>query len=343
MRVDDRTPLGLFGRLLFVHLPSRVLEGNALGDASLRELALYVPPGVTNDPVPATLLLSAFTGTPAPLWESHPWKRGALWTWDAAIARGDAPPMALVMPDTFTRMGGSQFVNSSATGRWQDYVLQEVLPAACAHAPIDPKRIAAAGKSSGGFGALHLCMQSPGTFRAVASIAGDCHFEYGYGSEFLAAARGLAAHGGDPRAFLDKFYETSDLGGDGHAVLNLLAMSACYSPNPANPLGFDLPIDLRTGARIDAVWQRWLAFDPVIACAAYPGALTALDLLYLEAGSKDEFHLQFSLRILVERLRDLGIACEHVEFEGGHFGMDRRFAEVLPRLARALHGGPQAN
>ena len=36
-------------------------------------------------------------------------------------------------------------------------------------------------------------------------------------------------------------------------------MSACYSPNLDSALGFDLPVDLRTGARIDAVWRRWLA------------------------------------------------------------------------------------
>ena len=40
------------------------------------------------------------------------------------------------------------------------------------------------------------------------------------------------------------------MGGDDHAVVNLLAMSAAYSPDPARPLGVALPFDLAT-ARVD--------------------------------------------------------------------------------------------
>ena len=67
-----------------------------------------------------------------------------------------------------------------------------------------------------------------------------------------------------------------------------------------------------------------------------PGALRSLELLYLEAGTRDEFHLQFSLRILVRRLNELGVPCEHVEFDGGHFGLDARYPVVLARLIAAL-------
>ena len=56
----------------------------------------------------------------------------------------------------------------------------------------------------------------------------------------------------------------------------------------------------------------------------------------LEAGTRDEFHLQFSLRILTRKLRELEIPFEHEEFEGGHFGLDRRYTTVLPRLIQAL-------
>ena len=119
-------------------------------------------------------------------------------------------------------------------------------------------------------------------------------------------------------------------------MLNVIAMSACYSPNPASPYGFDLPMDVETGARRADVWQRWLAFDPVHAAARHTAALCELDLLYLEAGMRDEFHLQLGLRVLVRELERLGVPCEHVEHEGGHFGLDARYHAVLPKLVAAI-------
>ncbi|MGK0218577.1 MAG: S-formylglutathione hydrolase FrmB, partial [Planctomycetota bacterium] len=190
--------------------------------------------------------------------------------------------------------------------------------------------------SSGGFGALHLVMRRPGLFQAAGSISGDCHFEYGYAHDFLPAVRGLELSGLTPRAYLDAFLKKPDLSGDGHAVINLMAMSACYSPNPDSELGFDLPVDLRTGERLQAVWSRWLTFDPVVIAEVYGDALRKLKWLYISAGKSDEFQLQFSARILARRLDKLGVPHEHEEFEGGHFGLDDRYLDLIPRLVGAL-------
>ena len=141
--------------------------------------------------------------------------------------------------------------------------------------------------------------------------------------------RGLEQYGGDVARFLEAFEDGHDLSGDAHAVLNTVAMATCYS-------GGELPFEPETGARRDDVWARWLEFDPVVVCERYAEALRGLELLYLEAGKSDEFHLQFGLRVLVRRLESLGIPHEHVEFEGGHFGLNGRYPEVLRRLVEAL-------
>ena len=73
-------------------------------------------------------------------------------------------------------------------------------------------------------------------------------------------------------------------------------------PNPDDPLGFDLPTDLRTGARVDEVWSKWLAFDPLHAVEHHVDALRSLELLHLECGTRDEYNLQFGLRVLSDRL-----------------------------------------
>ncbi|MFT5051035.1 MAG: S-formylglutathione hydrolase FrmB [Chlamydiales bacterium] len=333
-----RDPLAFTGRVETRPFESRALQGNALGDAHIREVPVYLPPNFEDveGGLPVVFILSAFTGRPQALLETHPWKAGVVQAFDRAVASGEAPPAILVMPDAFTRLGGSQYVDSSFCGNYETYVARELVAFIDETYPTRPGRRAVCGKSSGGFGALHLGMRHPDTFPVVASISGDCHFEFGYASDFLNAARGLLAHDSDPAAFLAAFAQHCDLSGDGHAVLNLLAMSACYSPNPDSPMGFDLPIDPRSGERIQATWERWLAYDPLHASKHFAANLRRLEWLYLEAGRSDEFHLQFALRALTGRLRELEVPFEHVEFEGGHFGLNARLTALLPELVRRL-------
>lgn len=328
-------PLAFAGRVEHRTIESNVLRGNPLGDPYLRDVPVYVPPG-SHGPLPVIYLLAGFTGRGASMLETHPWKRGVIVRYDQAVANGAAPPALLVLPDCFTAMGGSQYVNSSAIGRYEDHLADEILPFVDEHYDTRSGARAVGGKSSGGFGALHLVMRRPGLFQAAGSISGDCHFEYGYAHDFLPAVRGLELSGLTPRAYLDAFLKKPDLSGDGHAVINLMAMSACYSPNPDSELGFDLPVDLRTGERLQAVWSRWLTFDPVVIAEVYGDALRKLKWLYISAGKSDEFQLQFSARILARRLDKLGVPHEHEEFEGGHFGLDDRYLDLIPRLVGAL-------
>lgn len=335
--VGLRDPLSFAGRVELHALESEALRGNALGDPHVREVCVYLPPGAGSGArLPVLLVLAALTSRAHAMLETHPWKLGPVARYDAAVARGEAAPAVLVLPDCFTRLGGSQYVNSSATGRYEDFVVREVLPFADERLPVLPGARGVLGKSSGGFGALHLAMRHPGLFRACASVSGDCCFEHCFGSELLPALRGLVAHGMDPARFLAAFERDHELAGDAHAVLNVLCMSACYSPNPASPLGFDLPVDLDTGERREDVWRRWQAFDPVRACAEHRDALRALDWLHLECGMADQFHLQWGLRVLVRRLTELGIPFHHEEHPGSHFGLDARLPDLFARMAARL-------
>src|SRR3546814_18538707 len=47
---------------------------------------------------------------------------------DRLIAAGEMPPVVVAFPDCFTRLGGNQYINSAATGPWEDILLQEVVP-----------------------------------------------------------------------------------------------------------------------------------------------------------------------------------------------------------------------
>jgi S-formylglutathione hydrolase FrmB len=336
----ERSTEELYGRVELVPVESAVLRGNPLGDPHKRGLPVYVPPGGAGAELPLILVLSGFTGRGQDQLSTHPWRRGPVARYDEAVASGSAAPALLALPDCFTALGGSQYVNSSAVGRYADHVVQELVPLVEQRFPVKPGRRGIAGKSSGGFGALHLALEHPGFFRAAASISGDLGFENCYAPDFLACLRGLVPHGGDPARFRAAFAAEPRLEGDAHAVLNTLAMAACYSPNPAAPLGFDLPFDLATGERRPEVWRRWLAFDPLHRVQAGPAAdaLRALEHLHLECGMRDECHLQWGLRRLVRKLAELDVACTHEEHAGGHFGLETRYTPVLARLAAVLGG-----
>ena len=84
-----------------------------------------------------------------------------------------------------------QFLNSTSTGRYLDFVCDEVVPFIDARYPTLSAREhrGVSGKSSGGYGAMVLSMLRPEVFGALASHAGDALFECCYQPLFPVAAR----------------------------------------------------------------------------------------------------------------------------------------------------------
>ncbi len=74
---------------------------------------------------------------------------------DRLIGEERMPPVVVAFPDCFTRIGGNQYINSAATGAWEDYLLVEMLPAIEQRFGCWGRRAARRfGKSSGGYGAI---------------------------------------------------------------------------------------------------------------------------------------------------------------------------------------------
>ena len=121
------------------------------------------------------------------------------------------PPALMAAVDGFTRLGGSQYVDSIHNGNYATYTVRDVV----GHVDREYRTIAAEGgravlgKSSGGFGALHLTMEHPGVFGAFASHSGDAYFRYAHFPAFPSVQRTLEQHGGDVAAFVAAFEEAS--------------------------------------------------------------------------------------------------------------------------------------
>lgn len=332
------------GRLQIETVSSVVLKDNPLGDPRRREVPVYLPPSYgkkSGRRYPVLFYLPGFTGGGRSAVGHNPWKENVAERFDRLIAEGKAREAVLVIPDCFTAYGGSQYLNSSATGRYEDHVVDELVPF------IQDKFYVAAGAegravlgaSSGGFGALTLAMRHPEIFAHAASHSGDMGFDACYWPDMLKLCAALEEYGRSVKKFTAEFRRSREKSSYDHSALNAIAMSACYSPDPRSPAGFDLPVDLRTGQRVDAVWKRWEAWDPVNACVRHAAGLRRLKTIWLDAGRRDEFNLQLGARRFSDALKRLGVKHFYEEHPRGHFDLAPRLDLSLSWLSRRAYRG----
>jgi enterochelin esterase-like enzyme len=336
------------GRLVELTIDSQALRDNWLGDPHERSVGVYLPPGYDErdpDGYPMFVALAAFGGSGFKLLNWQSFGESLAQRIDRLIGEREMGPVVLVLPDGFTKLGGNQWIDSPALGRWEGFVLDELIPTIEREFNVSkgPAHRAVFGHSSGGYAALIHAMKHAEHWGAVASHSGDVGFELVYGRELPGALAHLAGCNGDPQVFLDKLWAAGRIGGGQFNTLMLLAMAATYAPEPGAPYGIRLPVDPITCARDELRWSRWLAHDPLELAAAAESlaSLQKLRGLYLDCGSHDEYFLQFGSRALVRKLVDAGIDHVYQEFDGGHSGVEHRLDVSLPFLYRALRGASE--
>jgi enterochelin esterase-like enzyme len=168
------------GRVVRVSHQSLCLSDNPLGDPHERDLYVYLPPQYDGKQrFRVVMMLAGFGSTNHSIAGWSPWKPNTIELFDQLIAEERCKPAILLLPDCFNRWGGSQFIDSAGTGRYQTYLADEVFPFVDAEFQTIPKREARAvvGRSSGGFGALRLGMDRPDAVSVIGSHAGDAAFE----------------------------------------------------------------------------------------------------------------------------------------------------------------------
>ena len=341
------------GRIEAISLHSELLKRNPWNDPAVRDLWVYTPRAYVDDPgrrFPVVLVLPAFTSTGESMLGRSLFEPSLGTRFDRLIADG-CPPFVAVLPDCMTSLVGSQFVDSPAIGPYASWLLDEVIPF------VDERfrttrRWAACGKSSGGFGALHLALTRPGAFAAVASHAGDMGFDLSYVGELFSAHAPLRG-ASDALTYAREWWSMARRGPEDFAAINLLCMSAAYDPLPAEAVEAALaagrfparlPLDAAAGTVDLEAFAAWQAFDPLARVREPAGqqALAGLDLLWIDAGDRDEYHLQMGARRLAGVLTDAGVPHHHEEFSGTHRGITHRFNVSIPRLVQALSEGGSA-
>lgn len=344
-----KTKMKNTGSIVLETFDSNILKNNPLGDPAKRDFPVYLPPSYfeSEKRLPVVYLLSGFSGKGIMNLNISFLSENIHQRLDRLIAEKKMKEMIVVMPDCMTKYGGSQFMNSTATGKYEDYIIAEIIPY------IDQKyrtisnrnSRAVCGKSSGGYGAVILAMKNPEVFGLMCSTAGDMCFEYCYQPEFPRFISNIENYGkGDAAvvAFIKKeinfkqpkpkhFFE----------IMNDIGMASCYSPNPAGMktkgYNFDMPFDLSTGQLNKKIFDKWLRHDPVRLVDKYQKKLKSLKLIFIDAGKYDEFNLNIGARIFCDKLKKKNVKFIHEEFKDGHrniqYRYDRTFNIISDRIA----------
>jgi len=355
------------GQVVVLEHVSRVLADNPLGDPHVRRLPVWLPPGYAarvarGKRMPVLFDLVGYTGAGASHVNWRPFDENVAERADRLVHEKRMGPVIIVFPDCFTRLGGNQYVNSSALGNYADYLTRELIPfidrefRTLAHR----EHRGCLGKSSGGYGAIVHGMKYARYWGAVADHSGDCYFDFCYGPEWPATLDELARHTARPRRagpvdvarnergadrglddgraarFIEAFHRKDRPSAAEVHCLMSLCMAATYDPDPKAPNGFRLPYNLETGERLPARWRRWCRHDPIDMAAAHAAALRSLKGIYIDCGWRDQYRLHYGARILSKRLTQLGVAHRYEEFNDTHSGVDYRMDVSLPFLYRAL-------
>lgn len=329
----DTRPLR--GRLDEHVVESEALRDNPLGDPHRRPLWVWTPPGYDDEPdrrYPSVYVIQGFTGQ-LDMWRNRsPFRRNY-----PELVDDLAPEAIVVFVDTWTSVGGSQFVDSPATGRYHTYLCDELVPW------VDDRyrTLASArqrgiqGKSSGGYGAFVTAMLRPDLFGGVASHAGGGLFEVTIRPFFREAVRTLRdLYGGSVEAWLADFRSRPAFSrpNDVHLLLQY-GFSAAYSRTSE----IRMPYDTATAEVIPERWEEWLAWDYPTLVPRHADALRGLRAVWIDSGTRDEWFVDLTAEWLRRELTALGVADLRFElFDATHAEIEYRYPLALEYLVARL-------
>jgi len=306
-------------------IPGATLKDNPLGDPPARHLAVFKPDNVKDDaPLPLVVYLPGWGSSS----EDAITQGRDAWFGKVIDLLAKSTPVRIAVVDARSRYGGSQYLNSTATGRYADYITDEVLPALTARysSPASGASPVIAGHSSGGYGALLLAIKQHEKFNAVVALSPDSNFDVTH-RPLVDKASVQAVTPADLAAATAPA-KSAQLPKDSLARL-VIGLCANYAPVADKPGQFEWLYDDKGQWRAD-VWKRWIDLDPLMLVRRNDDAFAPSQRICLDGAEQDEFGANIGARKIFNELKNRSSSVRFYQPPGHH-------GENLPdRLARGL-------
>ena len=294
-------------------LHSAAIAESKLGDPGDVKLHVLLPPSYVRERArryPVVYFLPGFDESPRQV-------DGWLEAFDEGFRAQRGQEFILVALEGRNELGGAFYVNSPATGRWEDFVAIEAVRAVDARYRTIPAAASRGlfGFSMGGFGALHVGLRHPDVFSAV-----------------FAHGPGLFAPGGLAEAMASWKSWPNVKAAYGAAFAPDLSLPRPFARIPA--LSGEPP-EAELVARWEAGYGGWPA-----RLDAYLAGPARLRRIRLEVGAWDMFGwILKGTHHLAELMQARGLPVELAERSGGHeIAKAQLSGSVVPFFQANLEG-----
>lgn len=323
------------GQVLDRQITSTNFSQNKAGISPVRKMAIYLPPGynVSSRRYPVIYFL------PNPFEDGYRFvfdHRDAQGVFDHSIACGVIQGFILVAVDMNTPLGSSWYVNSLATGNWEDFMVRELVPYIDANFKTIPNRNSRgiAGIFIGGYGAIRFGMRHPDVFGAV------------YAMHPVGTGTGVSVSAALPKwSILANAKSMDDVKQDWRTQI-FTTMYQAHLPDPDRPpLFIDLLArqdgdQLIIDAKLMERFRNNFLLETMI--PQYADNLRSLRGFKFDWDRSDaNYDHVYANQAFTRKLNEFGIAHEAEEFNGAwgeaYWGVQGRIStEVLPFFARHL-------
>lgn len=321
-------------RLVTTQLPSSSFAGSRIDISPLRNVTIYLPPRYSEAEgrFPVIYYLNHFFEDHTEPFATH----GAKQLFDQAIREGVISDVIVVTADFSTPAGSSWYVNSPATGNWEDFMVLELVPYidATYRTLANGNSRGVVGDGVGGYGAIRYGMRHPEMFGTV------------YALQPVGSGAGiLPTYGRANWELLERARSFDEVRDDGFSRI-FTSIYQAFLPNPDRPpLFFDPPVrrvdgELVVDRATTARFHEEFGLTGMV--PAYAGALDSLRGLKFDWGRGDTItdHI-YANQAFAYRLAEFGVRYEAEEHAGGfrdaHWGEQGRvYTDVLPFFARHL-------
>lgn len=347
------------GTIRWHTVPAPSLAGNEMGVSVQQPLALYLPPAYAEEPTrcfPVVYWLPNFN--------TLAWRyTGATFqgfrlkeSMDRQIKAGTLPQMIVVIPNAANSLGGSWYHNNELTGRWEDYLADDLVNYVDSHLRTiaKPEARALAGHGMGGVGALNLGLSHPQIFGSVYAMSPAALDQDGLQASGLLAGKGLAEWnsvvetwhplelGEQKRRFRDdvqvKLNSYTSYEQFQGVLISCAAAFACDPGLPFPHLALGVDLEGHPEEQLATSLEKGLG-DWETKLARHAALKPQAQRFIIEYGRDDEYEwIRRGAEHVSTLLRGQGIACDLQVSEGRHDNTLGRRLEtaMLPAIGKFL-------